>query len=538
MPGGRDNSPGLWLLDLEIGGHVYRYATEAVDVEDAAGRSFRYLEGLSEPGASYGALSGVGDASVAVELVADVDWALLVQRGHALDRRPAVLRRWHEGQALERARVAVRGLTSEPSYGSEGEPLTLTIVRSMRAQTRIIPPPQAVIDTTTFPVSGGTYTSPERIQGALVPMVIGAPGGTESATPTPCVPVPQAEIPAGPAEGRLVWIGGHAAQVRVQIASDDPPTQSTETASTVTDLLGRRLSDCPSNENNAEGEYFIGFRDDASFGGGIEFRGSLLRGAGSIIEWVMTEHYDGVVDIGRLVAVRSYLDSWKIDTYLNAPVNAWDWLVRDVLPLLPVEMREGSNGVYPAVFRFDLTSRDAVAHLDATSGSGRVQRESPVTLVADIANEITVEYRPSGESASKWLARRILTAASGKLSGTDAVTGTDERIVANALAAESQRRYGVLPLRVQAGAVWDTTTAILIAEHLAAKRAWPRRAVRYSGGPWLEGIEIGQAVLLTDPDLHVDEAIALVTDVLPESGGASVDLMLIDHPANRLRSTA
>jgi hypothetical protein len=536
VPGGRPDDPGVWLLDMEVGGHVYRYATEAVDVTDVQDRTFHYLEGLSEPGLSFGSVLGSEGASAALEIVAAVDWPLIVQRGHNLDRCPAVLRRWYSGRVLERAAVVIRGLTEGATYGAQHEPLTISIVRSMSAQTRTIPPAQAVIDTSTWPVTA-SYTSPDRIQGAALPMVIGCPGTQASGNPVCVVPCPQAEIRSGVGEGRIVWLGGDATTVRVRIKSDDPPTESDETVgSAFTDLLGRTVSHCPSNENNPEGEYLVGF--SSTNGGGITYQAELLRGAGGILEWVLREHYAGLVDLGRVAAVRTFLDAYKIDTYINSPVSAWDWLTSEVLPLLPVEMREGSRGIYPALIRYNLTERDAVAHIDATSGSGRVDRASPVSTLADIVNEITVEYQPDGESGSAWLARRIVTAQASYVSGNDASDTADARVVGSAICAASQRRYGVRPFRMQAGAVWDTATAIRIAEDVAARRAWPRRTVRYTGGPWLEDIAIGQAVTLTDPDLHLSRAVAVVGDVFPEASGASVDLILLDDPLRRDRSTS
>jgi len=527
VPGGRPDEIGVYLLDLEIGGHVYRYATEGVTLSTADGRTLRYLEGLAEPGLTYGSVVGVSDATVAVELLAEgVDWALLVARGHVLDRCPAVLRRWYPGRVLERARVLLRGLTSSPSYGAMGEPLALSVVRSMRAQSRTIPPAQAVVDAATWPVSA-SHTVPASTAGAAYPMVIGAPGGTEAATPICCVPVPQAEWRSFGVLSRVAWLGGHAILVRRQYADDDPPTEADEAPGLVDDLLGRSVSYALTDENDENGEYLLGFRDDAVYGGGIKYRGALLRGAGSVIEWALREHYDGPVDFARVAAVRGYLDSWKIDTYINSPVSAWDWLSREVLPLLPVEMREGPAGVYPALVRYDLTARDAVAHLDATPGSGRVTRGSPVTFTGDVVNEVTVDFRPGAESGARWLARRVITAQPGQVSGDDASDVADTRVLAHPLARESQARYGVVPLRMQLSAVWDIATAVLVAQHTLARRALPRRAVRYVGGPWLEDVEIGQAVTLTDPELHLVDAVALVVDVTAGAESA-LDLLILE----------
>jgi hypothetical protein len=540
MPGGRPSTDGVYLLDLVVGGRVYRYATEAVSVTDADGYTYQYDEGLLEPGLSFGSLVGVGDASVAVNVQAEgVDWALLVAEGHALDRCPAILRRWYTGLLLERARVVLRGLSASPTYGAQGEPLTVSIVRSMREQSRTIPPVQAVVDETTWPVTvAQAHTVPDNANGATYPLVIGAPGGTEDATPIPCVPVPQAEFRAASlSTSKVIWLGGDAAKVRLRLASWDPPQELDVVPVSSADLLGRPIEYVLPKDSDNDGTYLVGFRDDTTYGGGILWRGDLLRGAGDVIEWVLRTYYDGDVDFGRLGTVRAYLNSWKIDTYINAQVSAWDWLSREVLPLLPVEMREGTYGIYPALLRYDLTERDAVAHLDATAGSGRVTRSSSVSIVGDVVNEIAVDYRPSAESGAKWLTRTVLTGSASYVA-LDGTSTADTRVIRDRLCTESQRRYDVRPLRIQAGAVWDSTTAGLIATHIAARRAWPRRAVQYVGGPWLDDLEVGSCVTLTDPDLHVSGVATLVGDVTPGPGETAVDLLLLDDPALTERSTS
>ena len=44
MPGlGWDRRDPVWLLDYDVGGRVYRYATQPATVTDAAGNSYAYL---------------------------------------------------------------------------------------------------------------------------------------------------------------------------------------------------------------------------------------------------------------------------------------------------------------------------------------------------------------------------------------------------------------------------------------------------------------------------------------------------------------
>jgi hypothetical protein len=54
--------------------------------------------------------------------------------------------------------------------------------------------------------------------------------------------------------------------------------------------------------------------------------------------------------------------------------------------------------------------------------------------------------------------------------------------------------------------------------------------VRYLGGGWLEDLEVGQAVTITDAELHLTAALAVVIDVAPDADGASVEVLLLDGP--------
>lgn len=593
----------VWLLEVEIAGRVYRFATEAVDVVDAAGAVWPYAAGLEDPSVALGVTYGTGDVSIAVSVDSDDDWAQIVADGHPLDQRPAALRRWEGGTVLEAARVVLRGFTADPRFGGAGEGLSLSIVRSPRSQSVEVPDAQAVVSTTTWPDAA------DPAVGLPYAVVVGAPGGTEDPTPVPVVPVPQVvwsgfntvtrtdsflsiagpmtftlsyvpipesvqvtvngdradyftvgsmsvsvsipvlvagddvvityeEFDTSYVSSWVAWVGGDAGTVRLGVVRgvDGTWREQDEATASQADGLGRPMAAVVQGYpllvggfGTAEDEYFVGFRADATYGGGLRTRrGELLRGAGDVIEWVLESFYDGPVDQGRLQAVRTALNAWKIDTWIDSPVNAMDWLRREILPLLPVELREGEHGLYPAIVRYDLTAADCVRHL--VEGAD-VSRESSVSFTSDdVQNEITVKFRPARGSSSEWLATRTLTARQGFLSfwvpgGT--ITVADPAIVPHPLCAASQARYGVRPFAVEAHAVWDEPTAVLIASHLAQRFAMRRRKIRYSGD--LEDLEIGQGVQLTDADLHLEAAVCVVLDVTPgaEPGATLVDLLVL-----------
>lgn len=526
----------VWLLELEVGGAVLRYATERVEVATAAGDVLVFSEGLADPQIGYGAVAGMGEASVGVTVDDDTDWAQLEADGHELSGCAARLYRWRVGDEIERARLVLRGVTNEPAYGAAGEGLDVSVVRSPRTESLYLPPPSAVVDSTTW----GAGTPAESAIGQAYPVVIGCPGWDDVAELVrPVVPVPivEVEVVMSVLVGRVVWIGGDCASATSRLFIGETAVDATGTPAAATDGLGRpvqrlEVEDAGLVDGTA---VFVGF--DPSTGGGVESEGTRLRGAGDVLAWALSTLYTGPVDWGRVQAARDFLNLYLLDTWINASILAWDWIEAEVLPLLPVELREGREGVYPAIVRYDLGPTDVVRELVA----GRdVEREGRITRAGDVVNEVTVEYAPVAESAARWLHRRTLTATStaGLVDPAprqirvvrdwswDVLT-TDERVLGDGRCTESQRRYGVRPLRLQLGAVWDTSTALRIAADVVARQWERRRSVRYVGGTELEQIEVGQAVSITDDEAHLDAVVALVAEVTPIEDGCALDLVLL-----------
>lgn len=299
----------------------------------------------------------------------------------------------------------------------------------------------------------------------------------------------------------------------------------------VTDLLGRTVSVTTSTGVGVfveDAEWYVGFSTSASYGLGVKHRGEAIRGAGSVLRWALERYVDVLVDWGRFEAIAHKLDAYKIDTYLNTATNVWEWVQGELLPLLPITLREGPDGLYPSLVKWEATARDAVDRLDASRGTGRVVRTSALAERADIYTEIAIEYRPGGGDQSRWHSRRIMTSAARRVQIAPASVD-DERVLGSQLLSDAQLVYGVRPLTLQAACVWDDDTAVRILRDRVARHGWPRRAVSYEGGEEFERRRIGDVVTLTDPELHLEDAIALVEDVSPGSS-VVLDLLLLDHP--------
>ena len=519
-----------WLLDLEVAGTVYRFASAAVSVIDAGGVSHQYREGLAEPAASL-VQAGAAESSVALSVLSGVDWALIESQGHTLERARGILRRWWAGGVLERSRVYLRGLALDIQYGEKGEPLAFSLVRSPRLEADTLPDTQAVVDSSSWPVITFRPT-PDKSIGVGIPIIVGCPGhDPAAANPHAAVPVPYVEY-SGTVDGKIAVYMGPMHAAAVQLHNRTFGTTEQRTPFLTPDLLGRDVSVVTFGGGVQIGEtdeFWIGLQDDATFGGGLAspVGPGPLRGAGDVISWALVEHSGMTIDAGRMAAAADWLNRFSVDSYLNAPTNVWDWLTAAVLSWLPVVPRESAAGLYFQPIRWDYTLTDVVAFLDVARD---VQRAGPIgRLKQPIYNEITVRYRPSSESG-KWHTSRTVTATAGTLSTTDTTT-TDARVAGSFYAARSQAIHGVRPYVVDIAATWDDTTASLVAELLISRYAWPKRTVQYTGGRDLEALEPGQAVAITDPSVHLDEALAILVDIMPTAGGVRLDLILLDHPA-------
>ena len=632
-----------WLLEMQIGGRIHRYAQQPLEVTDARGAVWTYAAGLGDVELSVAASYTLGDASADVEITSDEDWGRIAALGVPLDGGQAVLRLWREGTLLERARVMLRGRVAQPTYGATGEPLTVIVQRSLRGQAAQIPHPRMSVDLE-------TWTEPAKPAiGLTYPVVIGAPGHTETAVPIPCVPVPQVfyakeaqeeeetftgipeldwvtpaialnyaplsaqvfytpnggseveliknvhwrigfDLPAGAlvfaTNGQLVltdlwtgtsadtirivywyippvtyegtrstvaWIGGHATQVRFEvmppIGTDlNGPLITDQTVTPAVDLLSQpvqvvnRAYPLPGGNyyqiGSPDDQLYVGFRDDGVYGGGIKYRGNeLLRGAGDVLDYMLSRYYSGQVDAARTAAARQYLNSWQIDAWIEESVNAWDWLQSEILPLLPVEMRESADGIYPAIIRYDVTAVDARGRLVANENA---VRDSAVSYTSgEIINEVIIKYRPVRDT---WQGQRTLTAQAEKVSiglpnqqlgeawstNQPGFYGSpDERVLGHQRAALSQAKYGLKSKEVKAAALWDTASAILTATWMLDRYALSRRRIRYrvEEDRW----DVGDVLLLTDADVHLSDEVAIITDVTPEPGGDfTLDLVLVE----------
>lgn len=310
------------------------------------------------------------------------------------------------------------------------------------------------------------------------------------------------------------------------------------TVITVTDLLGRQVPAVnieASIAGTIQDEYYIGFSDAAGFGGGIKdpSSGQVLRGGGDIIAWIFREYVDIPFDFGRFEAWKDFFNAWQFDTWVNNRVSALEWLETEILAWMPAIARQGTRGLYFRPIRYDATLVDAIAYLSADRQE--VQRESTVKRADNaIYNHLVARFQ-GVRGTGNFRQTRILTAEVGQLAAVPAADNT--RVFSNRSCRISQSIYGVRERQYTMKSVWDPATANLFLSHLAARFALPKRQILYSAGTRWEGLEEGSIIALTDSELHLDNAVALILERSIEANEVLFNFVLLDDLAASPRLT-
>ncbi len=540
------NERGQWLLDLDFGGRTFRFPTLAADVPRTKGDEGRYDAGLADfsLGSSLGATASVGltiDTGIPLQQER-MNWALMVAQGIDLEERPGILRRWFPGQTLEEARVWLIGTTINANYADpDAHPGRLTISLERRPLAgRTIPGPQERVDNETFPSRGGVLVIDETIIGAAYPLIIGAPGTREGQSfGDPVVPALMAELSVLGTDDRLVISREEIQAKAVQLYDIDAPANEIRTVDTMLDKLGQKVSFIDfvgATLVAASGtKYYVGMLADGgdTYGGGaLDPRtGRLVRGGADVISFLLQLN-GTAVDFGRMAALEPELNGYLFDAFINTPIVAFEWLQKNILPLLPVIERQGEFGLYYDVERWEARATDVTVRLDADSGA--VHRIAPIVKrqQGEIYNEFTIEFAPR-LATTRYTQRLILTAQDLVLSELNQ-TLSDTRVVGDLRCALSQRKFEkVKPAPpIQTSAVWEPATALKILRDRASRDALPKRVTVYQGGAELEYVVEGAIALVIDTKrgAHLPGNIARVDNVQVGDGTTVLSVTLLDDP--------
>lgn len=578
-----------WLLDLQWAGQTIRLSNVEVDILDEDGNSLHYhgaLESVDvDDGIEWLSDSSASPATAQVAAVLPVDVPELVARGYDLASATGTLSRWVEGTVYEARRVLIAGQLTDPEYGAAREPVSFSLELLPWDGSQVIPPMGYAVEGTNFEL-GAIASIPASGVGLPYPLVVGHPGQVSTSvwssgliTGSQAVYADQRRTLHGSHFAGLIPVlsYGHGTVdsvflktatdttfLRYQVINtyDDNGhpitvaswwytrsggndlyydvtasyTWSPPTTTTVGSIghTSAPTSIQPSSNTDPVGT-FVGWLDSGNpTGGGMVGRsGVAMRGAGEVLAKLI-EWSGRPVDLGRWAAAEPLLDRYRLDFTIDAEVDVWEFIRTHILPILPLSIVSGPNGIAPVVWRYDATSADAVAHFD-TGSDPSIERASMVSYDRDIRNDITVEYALAIRTGNYL----------GRLRYTSNSSADDDGAVPSYLCELSQRRYTqpngeplVAPHVIESAVIYDDATAHAVCQWMAAAYALARRRVEYlvpeAEWGWLER---GSVVTITDAELHLDTQVAVVEGVrIDGSPMLRLRLLLIESPARDSRA--
>lgn len=546
------NTRGHWLLDLTIEGQVHRFSDQALEITDAAGDVWAYEEGLSDILVTRSRLAEER-ASIAVTIASVVDWSALVGRNASLERQPAKLLRWWEGMTLEQALVMLDGFTTNPVMEKAGDPLTISIVRHIPGRSFAILEEDGVVDRIAYPNSAGasgTYKRDRNINGQFIPVVIGRPGlvpvdvSSESLPASPALLTKFSTDPLDTLDQMVIGWGqlecaDETAGIRLWDVSEQPPVSGAFDTLTVTNAIGQVVTVAKLGAGKTVGgvavahgrQYWAAFRRvTVTKGGTVDPRtGNLLRGAGSLMLWLLEQFTSEPIDVGRMLANAEILDTVLIDAYINdGDIKPREWIAQHLMPLLPISPVWGLDGFYYEIRRWDATAIDAIARFDADSGGNCEQAGPTKPAGTEIYNRFAIAYRHDRDKGRY----------NGRIFVRANPDDADSRKHGNLLCRRSEADHGLLRSpTIKSAVLWDESSAIQSLNWKVLEHAWPKRLVTIALPPEWEVLHEGDVVLYNNTDASIIDQPALVTTVqIGDPNQVVCELHLLDHPVHTVHT--
>jgi hypothetical protein len=486
---------------------------------------------------------------IRLTIALDLDVAPLVERGYPLTGAGGVL-------FLGDRRI-VSGRWSEVAYGAHGEPITLTISETPESNGSTFPPtflsvprsPVLSVTTTVetlsrfdpaFPKSGQIMVSQEVTEYFdVLPFEVAPAMTADTAISAPAAPTGRTYPFVWGAPGTADYPGSPAI-----FYYDDPSANEhhvmvsgrTVPASTVTIWgpppdgaggadLSKLASQSLSVAHEADGAgRLVGYAALEASPSAGEVERSLESTADYYASWTggsatsdsTTEmlaymlFLSGIrVDLDALRAMRTVIDRYQFDFYVDKVADTWDIVSKRILPWLPVAWVPGQHGYRPAL----LPVEELDTAFPVTDGDGWY-RDAPVKYERiDVENQIELKYawRPD----KKWYVKRRVLAGN---------RWSD--------AADSEAAYGVRAAKVrELNSIQDDATAYRVGRDLLALRSKPWRQISGTFDPDVHGEEgprpltLGAWVALEVPGLGLSRP-AVVVRVQRDASRARVRFLV------------
>jgi hypothetical protein len=550
---GREQMAGgipLFLMDIEWGGRTWLFSEFPVVIPSDIG-DLQYTGGLeqfdykeSANFISQDLESNIVSAAVIFDGINLMEeWS----KGRVLEGAKAnfsyvVFRNGAVEQTHEERIVLLRGRIQEPQFGDPDEVdgyCTLSIEMEPMDENKLLLEGAKRID------NRFQHRDIDTANGKPFPVIIGTPGFTSTSntfvpydiysTPAYCI---QTYDFGTSRFDVLMMVAGHLVNDTQVTIQDDSFQSVTKTIQEAVDSKGNQYSYITLTA--ADQIAVPGFTGTPNYGTSREYWVTAWRGggmpnpfgdgvlelAGDVCRWAL--HRSGQkVDDGAWANMSVFLNRYKIAGYVNdSTITAWEWLSGNILPLLPITVRSGPDGLRPV-----LNELHAISHIiPMLSVKVGDQEEflqiSPVEThrsTGDLINRFTLNFAKGGHDQDYTNHVRV----------TD-VSAVDADILSQ-YSVLSVSRYGVRSAAMDTDYVYDRRTANMIALGKVRASALPIRSIDISAPFHYGWLQIGDILNVTADSLFLEDHLMMVTGKVWEDGEWRLTLAFEDNPIQNER---
>ena len=505
----------IFYVEFTYNSIVYRIAQNAMDTANDNGRVY-YTDGLLN--FDYSETVNIGDIeanSVGCQLaIPGVDVITLAHRGLGMDGIQCEFGFyiWRNGEILqtyENRGVLFRGQIQNPQFGDPDEPNNFV---SFSIEAQPYTPNQLLLD-----VGIIDQRFPDRdidtADGKPYPIVLGQPGHVLAngelrqiyATPAYCTQKYNNNDAHFMICGHdLTYnVGGTVTIIDSNGQSAvKTPVRDVDTYGNVYHYVRIFPSDnvaMPGYGGSGDSsEWWIYWNTPAlpnRYGTTLGATNEALTRGGDVLRWAM-ERTGQRIDMGAFANVAALLNRYKFSGYMNeATIYAWEWLQGNILPLLPIGLRIGPNGLRPVLDQLSMLTSVQPQHRWFIGDDYEIVQTTAVTQttdLGDIQNDITIKYAYNGYGDDY-----------AGVSRCRHIRQTQNELVTD-VAKISVNRYGVKQAALDTKYVYDGATADLIVQTMVRTNGLPRYEFTVVANIQYGYVQIGDIISVTAPRLGLD----------------------------------
>ena len=226
------------------------------------------------------------------------------------------------------------------------------------------------------------------------------------------------------------------------------------------------------------------------------FGGGSLTRAGDLLQWALLRSGQRI-DVGAFANMGALLNRYQLSGYINDPaMYAWEWVQGNILPLLPVGIRMGPNGLRPVLDQLGfIDSLQPIAqwYVGRDLEIQQITAVTQTTGTDDIVNDATLKYAFNGYGQNLTSIARCRHLRQG------------QNEMQTDVAKTSVNRYGVKQTVIESNYVYDGTTADLIVQTVVKSNALPRFEVVLVANVQWGYLQIGDIISVTATRLGLED---------------------------------